>query len=108
MIHLNSGVYFSRSLQDEFTQSQGELRRLLSDRQAQQEKVQLLLAERRGEMMDKTRELEELRLQVHFDQEERKKKKWNSSNSQKRCRFTLDWSKVRDSVYRKMFVFMFK
>nr|XP_019947700.1 PREDICTED: centrosomal protein of 83 kDa [Paralichthys olivaceus] len=53
-----------KSLQDEFTQSQGELRRLLSDRQAQQEKVQLLLAELRGEMLDKTRELEELRMQV--------------------------------------------
>ena len=51
-------------VQDEFTQLQGELRRLLSDRQAQQENVQLLLAELRGEMMDKTRELEELRLQV--------------------------------------------
>ncbi|CAB1451873.1 unnamed protein product [Pleuronectes platessa] len=53
-----------QSLQDEFTQSQGELRRLLSDRQAQQENMQLLLTQLRGEMMDKTRELEELRLQV--------------------------------------------
>ncbi|XP_029350757.1 centrosomal protein of 83 kDa isoform X2 [Echeneis naucrates] len=52
------------SLQDEFTRAQGELRRLLSDRQAQQEKLQLLLAELRGELLDKTRELEELRLQV--------------------------------------------
>ncbi|XP_075932358.1 centrosomal protein of 83 kDa isoform X2 [Anarhichas minor] len=52
------------SLQDEFTQAQGELKRLLSDRQAQQEKLQLLLAELRGELLDKTRELEELRLQV--------------------------------------------
>lgn len=63
------------SLQDEFTRAQGELKRLLSDRQAQQEKLQLLLAELRGELLDKTRELEELRLQVHFDQEERKG--WN-------------------------------
>ncbi|XP_062238534.1 centrosomal protein of 83 kDa [Platichthys flesus] len=53
-----------QSLQDEFTKTQGELRRLLSDRQAQQEKMQLLLTQLRGEMMDKTRELEELRLQV--------------------------------------------
>uniref|UniRef100_A0A672J765 Centrosomal protein 83 n=1 Tax=Salarias fasciatus TaxID=181472 RepID=A0A672J765_SALFA len=52
------------SLQDEFTRAQGELKRLLSDRQAQQERVQLLLAELRGELLDKTRELEELRLQV--------------------------------------------
>uniref|UniRef100_A0A7N6AIQ9 Centrosomal protein 83 n=1 Tax=Anabas testudineus TaxID=64144 RepID=A0A7N6AIQ9_ANATE len=52
------------SLQDEFTRAQGELKRLLSDKQAQQEKLQLLLAELRGELLDKTRELEELRLQV--------------------------------------------
>ncbi|XP_047430739.1 centrosomal protein of 83 kDa [Mugil cephalus] len=52
------------SLQDEFTRAQGELKRLLSDRQSQQEKLQLLLAELRGELLDKTRELEELRLQV--------------------------------------------
>ncbi|KAM9328529.1 centrosomal protein of 83 kDa isoform 2-T2 [Pholidichthys leucotaenia] len=52
------------SLQDEFTRAQAELKRLLSDRQCQQEKMQLLLAELRGELLDKTRELEELRLQV--------------------------------------------
>uniref|UniRef100_A0A8C3GAJ3 Centrosomal protein 83 n=1 Tax=Cyclopterus lumpus TaxID=8103 RepID=A0A8C3GAJ3_CYCLU len=52
------------SLQDEFSQAQGDLKRLLSDRQAQQEKLQLLLAELRGELLDKTRELEELRMQV--------------------------------------------
>lgn len=51
-------------LQDEFTRGQGELKRLLSDKQTVQEKLQLLLAELRGEMLDKTRELEELRLQV--------------------------------------------
>lgn len=56
--------FFLCSLQDEFTRAQGELKRLLSDRQAQQEKLQLLLAELRGELLDKTRELEELRLQV--------------------------------------------
>ena len=53
-----------QSVQDEFTQSQGKLRQLLSDRQAEQENVKLLLAELRGEIMDQTRELEELRLQV--------------------------------------------
>lgn len=57
--------YLFRSLQDEFTRAQGELKRLLSDRQAQQEKLQLLLAELRGELLDKTRELEDLRLQVN-------------------------------------------
>ncbi|XP_047192510.1 centrosomal protein of 83 kDa isoform X6 [Scophthalmus maximus] len=57
------------SLQDEFMRSQGELKRLLSDRQAQQEKVQLLLVELRGELLDKTRELEELRLQVMTPQQ---------------------------------------
>lgn len=57
--------FFFCSLQDEFTRVQAELKRLLSDKQAQQEKLQLLLAELRGELLDKTRELEELRLQVN-------------------------------------------
>ncbi|KAL7371355.1 hypothetical protein ABVT39_025409 [Epinephelus coioides] len=52
------------SLQGEFTRAQGELKRLLSDKQTQQEKLQLLLAELRGELLDKTREAEELKLQV--------------------------------------------
>lgn len=52
-------------LQDEYTRAQNELKRLISDRQVAQEKQQLLLAELRGELLDKTRELEELRLQVH-------------------------------------------
>ncbi|KAJ3612294.1 hypothetical protein NHX12_020570, partial [Muraenolepis orangiensis] len=51
-------------LQDEFMRVQGELKGLLGDRQAQQEKLQLLLAELRGELLDKTRQLEESRLQV--------------------------------------------
>uniref|UniRef100_A0A8C2EZ46 Centrosomal protein 83 n=1 Tax=Cyprinus carpio TaxID=7962 RepID=A0A8C2EZ46_CYPCA len=51
-------------LQDEYTRAQSELKHLLSDRQVAQEKQQLLLAELRGELLDKTRELEELRLQV--------------------------------------------
>uniref|UniRef100_A0A3Q1G513 Centrosomal protein of 83 kDa-like n=1 Tax=Acanthochromis polyacanthus TaxID=80966 RepID=A0A3Q1G513_9TELE len=56
----------SRNLRrtSEFTRAQGELKRLLTDKQTQQEKLQLLLAELRGELLDKTRELEELRLQV--------------------------------------------
>ncbi|KAA0721073.1 Centrosomal protein of 83 kDa [Triplophysa tibetana] len=51
-------------LQDEYTRAQNELKRLLGDRQVGQEKQQLLLAELRGELLDKTRELEELKLQV--------------------------------------------
>ncbi|KAF7658345.1 hypothetical protein LDENG_00013930 [Lucifuga dentata] len=51
-------------LQDEFTRAQVELKRLQGDKQAQQEKLQLLLAELRGELLDKTREVEEFRLQV--------------------------------------------
>lgn len=34
------------------------------DKQSQQDKLQLLLAELQGELLDKTREMEELRLQV--------------------------------------------
>ncbi|KAK2858796.1 hypothetical protein Q5P01_003416 [Channa striata] len=52
------------SLRDELTQVQSELQRQQSDKQAQQEKWQLLLAELRGELLNKTRELEEVRLQV--------------------------------------------
>lgn len=63
LLTLSPGVLFC-SLQDEFTRVQAELKRLLSDKQAQQEKLQLLLAGLRGELLDKTRELEELRLQV--------------------------------------------
>lgn len=57
-------VSFLCSLQDEYARAQGELKRLRNDRQTQQEKLQLLLAELRGELLDKTREVEELRLQV--------------------------------------------
>ncbi|XP_034448487.1 centrosomal protein of 83 kDa-like [Hippoglossus hippoglossus] len=48
-----------KSLQDKFTQLHGEQERLLSNRQTQKERVQLLLVQ--GELMDKTRELKELR-----------------------------------------------
>ncbi|KAK0132189.1 Centrosomal protein [Merluccius polli] len=51
-------------LQDELSRAQGEVKQMLGDRRAQQEKLQLLLAELRGELLDKTRELEESRLQV--------------------------------------------
>lgn len=52
-------------LQSEFTQLQGDLKRMLSEKHSGQEKLQLFLADLRGEVLDKTRELEELRLQVH-------------------------------------------
>ncbi|XP_069048604.1 centrosomal protein of 83 kDa [Lepisosteus oculatus] len=51
-------------LQDEYTRAQNELKRLLSEKQAAQDKLQLLLAELRGELLDKTRELEELKMQM--------------------------------------------
>lgn len=51
-------------LQDEFTRGQSELKRLLSEKQNSQEQMQILLAELRGNLLDKTRELEELKLQV--------------------------------------------
>ncbi|XP_026870050.2 centrosomal protein of 83 kDa [Electrophorus electricus] len=51
-------------LQDEYTRAQSECKRLLNEKQAGQEKLQLLLADLRGQLLDKTRELEELRLQA--------------------------------------------
>lgn len=66
IVGLNSANVFVCRLQDEYTRAQSELKRLLSDRQVAQEKQQLLLAELRGELLDKTRELEELKLQVHI------------------------------------------
>ncbi|KAE8615371.1 hypothetical protein XENTR_v10008496 [Xenopus tropicalis] len=51
-------------LQDEYIKSQNECKRLLMEKQNTQEKVQLMLAELRGELLDKTREAEELKLKV--------------------------------------------
>ncbi|XP_048691537.1 centrosomal protein of 83 kDa isoform X3 [Caretta caretta] len=51
-------------LQDEYTKSQNELKRLLVEKQTMHDKFQFLLAELRGELLDKTRELEELKMQV--------------------------------------------
>ncbi|XP_044533708.1 centrosomal protein of 83 kDa isoform X2 [Gracilinanus agilis] len=51
-------------LQNEYIKSQNELKQLLSEKQSLQEKFQLLLAELRGELVEKTKELEELKLQV--------------------------------------------
>ncbi|XP_075456525.1 centrosomal protein of 83 kDa [Ascaphus truei] len=51
-------------LLDECTKSHNECKRLLVDKQTVHDKFQLLLAELRGELLDKTREMEELKLQV--------------------------------------------
>ncbi|KAF6339059.1 centrosomal protein 83 [Rhinolophus ferrumequinum] len=51
-------------LQDEYIKSQNELKRLLNEKQTNQEKLQLLLQELREELVEKTRDLEEMKLQV--------------------------------------------
>lgn len=51
-------------LQDEYTKSQNELKRLLNEKQTNQEKFQLLFEELRGELLAKTKDLEEIKLQV--------------------------------------------
>ncbi|XP_071075102.1 centrosomal protein of 83 kDa isoform X2 [Dasypus novemcinctus] len=51
-------------LQDEYIKSQNELKRLLNEKQTHQEKFQLLLEELRGELVEKTKDLEEMKLQI--------------------------------------------
>ncbi|XP_054844676.1 centrosomal protein of 83 kDa [Eublepharis macularius] len=51
-------------LQNEYTRSQNELKQLLHEKQTVHDKFQVLLAEFRGELLDKTREVEELKMQV--------------------------------------------
>ncbi|XP_074181366.1 centrosomal protein of 83 kDa isoform X2 [Rhinolophus sinicus] len=51
-------------LQDEYIKSQNELKRLLNEKQTNQEKLQLLLQELREELVAKTKDLEEMKLQV--------------------------------------------
>ncbi|KAM3832603.1 centrosomal protein of 83 kDa isoform 2-T2 [Vipera latastei] len=51
-------------LLDEYTKSQSELKQLLHEKQTVHDKFQLLLAELRGELLDKAREVEELKSQV--------------------------------------------
>lgn len=51
-------------LQDEYTKSQNELRHLLNEKQTNQEKFQLLFEELRGELLEKTKDLEEIKQQV--------------------------------------------
>ncbi|RXM30851.1 Centrosomal protein of 83 kDa [Acipenser ruthenus] len=49
-------------LQEEYTKVQHDLKSMLAEKQSVQHQFQLLLAELRGEMLDKTRELEELKV----------------------------------------------
>ncbi|XP_069764808.1 centrosomal protein of 83 kDa isoform X3 [Narcine bancroftii] len=51
-------------LQNEYAKAQNELKRMQTDKQSTHEKFQLLLAELRGELIDKTREQEELKMQI--------------------------------------------
>ncbi|XP_062424288.1 centrosomal protein of 83 kDa isoform X5 [Rhea pennata] len=51
-------------LQEEYTKSQDELKRLLVEKQAVHDKFQFLLAEYQEELLSKTQELEELKMQV--------------------------------------------
>lgn len=51
-------------MQNEYVKSQNELKRLLNEKQTHQEKFQLLLEEVRGELVAKTKDLEEMKLQV--------------------------------------------
>ncbi|KAM9673038.1 centrosomal protein of 83 kDa isoform 7-T10 [Trichechus inunguis] len=53
-------------LQDEYIKSQNELKRLLNEKQTHQEKFQLLLEELREELVEKTKDLEEMKLQQSF------------------------------------------
>ncbi|EPY84730.1 hypothetical protein CB1_000450007 [Camelus ferus] len=50
-------------LQDEYIKLQNELKRLLNEKQTHQEKFQQLLEELRGELVEKTKVLEEMKLQ---------------------------------------------
>ncbi|NXC49973.1 CEP83 protein, partial [Penelope pileata] len=51
-------------LQEEYTKSQDEMKRLLVEKQTVHDKFQLLLAEYREELLGKTQELEKLKMQV--------------------------------------------
>ncbi|MBZ3889617.1 Centrosomal protein of 83 kDa [Sciurus carolinensis] len=51
-------------LQGEYIKSQNELKRLLNEKEMNQEKFQLLLEELKRELVEKTKDLEEIKLQV--------------------------------------------
>ncbi|XP_066489503.1 centrosomal protein of 83 kDa isoform X2 [Tiliqua scincoides] len=51
-------------LQNEYTKSQNEIKQLLHEKRTVHDKFQFLLAELREELLDKTKEIEELKMQV--------------------------------------------
>jgi coiled-coil domain-containing protein 41 len=51
-------------LQEEYKKSQNELKQLLNERQSNQENFQLLLEDIRRDLVEKTKDLEEAKLQV--------------------------------------------
>ncbi|KAJ6656375.1 hypothetical protein lerEdw1_003878 [Lerista edwardsae] len=51
-------------LQNEYTKSQNEIKQLLHEKRTVHDKFQFLLAELREELLDKTKEVEELKMQV--------------------------------------------
>lgn len=51
-------------MHNEYVKLQNELKHLFNEKQTQQEKLQLLLEELRGELVEKTKDLEEMKLQV--------------------------------------------
>uniref|UniRef100_A0A2K6KAG9 Centrosomal protein 83 n=1 Tax=Rhinopithecus bieti TaxID=61621 RepID=A0A2K6KAG9_RHIBE len=51
-------------LHNEYVKLQNELKHLCNEKQTQQEKLQLLLEELRGELVEKTKDLEEMKLQI--------------------------------------------
>ncbi|XP_038170469.1 centrosomal protein of 83 kDa isoform X1 [Arvicola amphibius] len=53
-----------KRLQEEYIKSQNELKRVLHEKQTNQEKFQLLLEELRGELVEKIKDLEKMKLQV--------------------------------------------
>ncbi|XP_021501067.1 centrosomal protein of 83 kDa isoform X2 [Meriones unguiculatus] len=53
-----------KRLQEEYVKLQNELKRVLHEKQTNQEKFQLLLEELRGELVEKIKDLEKMKLQV--------------------------------------------
>ncbi|XP_032767506.1 centrosomal protein of 83 kDa isoform X3 [Rattus rattus] len=52
-----------KRLQEEYVKSQNELKRVLNEKQTNQEKFQLLLEELRGELVEKVKDMEAMKLQ---------------------------------------------
>lgn len=63
-MHLKLNSFLKIRLQEEYVKSQNELKRVLHEKQTNQEKFQLLLEELRGELVEKIKDLEKMKLQV--------------------------------------------